>query len=218
VIRAKESLARKQLPQHHRRGKNVHPAVNSIDTAAKLLWCHVGQLALHLAFVSDLQPALRLRDPEVRDPGDAILPHHDVLRGNVTMDDPERHTSLPHRLVRRMKTRKHLSHDGDRDGHRHSLSSGLRRTAQSLQRFAPHVLHHEKDLARFRHHIQCGNHIRMLDSRSDPRLIEKHGHKLGIPGDVPSHPLDRHGPVEPTQTAHATKVHSRHAPSRELSE
>jgi hypothetical protein len=165
MIRAEQPLARQKLPQHHRGRKNVHPSIDlRSPTASQLLGRHVRQLALHLAVVGDLQPALRFGDPKVCDPGDTVLADHDVLRRDIAVHDPQRRAGLTHRLVRRMKPSQHLPHDADRHGNRNLLPTTLRGSPQALQGFAPHVFHDEKNFTRLRNDVERRYHVGVLDA------------------------------------------------------
>lgn len=138
-----------------------------------MLGGHVSDLALDGALVRGARVADSLGHAEVDEAGDAVDTDQPVLRGDVTVDDPERLAVFAFGLVRRVQALEHSGHDGDgnRDGDRAGVLTG----AEELRKRLPRdVIHHEEELAAVGDHVEDRHDVRVLDAGCQTRLVEKH--------------------------------------------
>src|SRR5690606_39930768 len=83
--------------------------------ARGLLRRHVGELSLELTDPRGRQTARGAGDAEVRDAGDAVRTHQDVLGRDVSMDEADELARLVPQLVGRVQAVQHVESGAHRD-------------------------------------------------------------------------------------------------------
>ncbi len=116
-----------------------------------------------------------------------------------------------------MEAVEHPRDDRADDRERHELGLGARRAKQARERLAFDVLHHEEELADVGDDVEGADHVRVPNSRREPRLVEEHRDELGVRRELRVKTLDRDRAREPNRPDEATEVHGRHPAGRRSS-
>jgi hypothetical protein len=211
-----KATTRKAFPQEH--CGRIDVARTRGFVAVELLRRHVGDLAFDLSLVRRLEAHRGFGDAEVQKAGDAVGADHHVLRRHVAMDDVEGLSTLVFGLVGGVQSVENPAHDarGDRRG---GDFGGLRfaeRAPDARERFALDEVHHQEELAPLAHDVERLDDVGMVDSGSEPRLVQEHGDKIGILREVGMKALDGHRAREPPMTLRAPHVHAGHSAGGDL--
>ncbi len=188
VLPLEQPLQCGELEQEDADREDVAAAIDALGTA--LLGRHVRGLALEHAGLRDVRARGRLRDAEVDDLHLATLTHQHVRGRHVAMHDAERPPAAVGLLVRVME--RGTEAVGDREHERQRDRLALRdRTAQDrAQVLAVHVLHREERLVAVEPDVEHARDVRVVQRRSEVRLVAEHPHELRILGELGQDPLD----------------------------
>src|SRR5262249_47230547 len=142
--------------------------------------------------------------------------HQNILRRYVSMDDVERLAPIASRLVSGVKAMKYAADDRRGDVERKAFTLALARSQNARQRFALHVLHHQKKLALERDDVERLYDIRMTDARCEPRFVEEHRDELRFLRNVWVQALDGHCPRKTHFSEQSAVMHGGHAAGSDL--
>ena len=201
----------------HDRPEREHVGAAIDVLAPHLLGSHVRQLALDRSSSRDAGQLGRRRNAEVRQLDLAVVAHQHVGRRHVAVHQPERATVRAAALVGVVQRRRHSTHD--REGTRQSHAAHLRGRALDLMHaLAVHVLHREKVLAAVAAEVDDVHDVRVVEPRSQPRLVEEHLQERLVARQVGQHALDRHDLLVARDFGMSPDVQLRHSAHRELAD
>ncbi len=216
VVAAEQALRGERLPEDDARGEHVASPVDCLSV--DLLGRHVRALALDDAGPRAREAARGLGDAKVDDATDSVDPDDDVLRADVTMDDPERLAPEIDRLVGFVQAGQGVGDDARDDGGVELLAALRGRAEQRRERDRLDVFHDEHDLVVGPHDVDDGHDVRVPDARREARLVEQHGRELTVFRQLPVHTFDHDEPLEPRRAAVHGDPHGRRPTRRELDE
>lgn len=147
--------------------------------APTLLRGHVRDLPLERAGAGARLPLERLRHPEVDDLHAALVGDEHVRGRDVAVHDPERTSVRGHLLVGVVQAGADPDGDRDRLVERHLSARVPAGGEHLLQALAVDVLHREEVAALDRPDVVDLRHVRVLQQRREPRLVEEHVHEIG---------------------------------------
>ncbi len=192
-----QPLPRRQLPQEHADAEDVGARIDRLP--ARLLGRHVRVLALE-------QPRLRLRrvdcagrlgDAEVDQLDRALVGDQHVLRRDVAVHEAERLAVGADARVRVVQAAQHVGDDAAApapSGGRLSASVGL--ADDPAQVLAVHVLHGDEVLIAQLAQVEDLHHVRVVEPRRDPRLVEEHLDERVVAAKLRQDALDHHQLLE----------------------
>jgi hypothetical protein len=140
----------------------------------------------------------------------------DVLRGDIAVNEPERHAAFARCIVRRMKTFERGAHDGADVARRHALARLACLPNEPRERLSGDILHHEKELFAVLDDVERRDDVRMTYADREARLVEEHADEIGILREVGMQPLDRDRSRETDGADEARDMDRGHAAGRDF--
>ncbi|MEZ4299342.1 MAG: hypothetical protein R3B70_30610 [Polyangiaceae bacterium] len=110
-----------------------------------------------------------LRDPEVREAGEAIHTHEQVLRGDIPVHDLERMAGRVFQIVRGGEPRTGIERDADGEAGRQRL--GRVRGEQLREARSLDVVHDEEQVIGRLLHVEDGHDIGVVNARGEARFF-----------------------------------------------
>ena len=212
-------LASEQPVERDAQGPEVCAAIDLAPL--ELLGREVAELALDLTGLGQVLALGCLRDAEVDDLHQTAVSYEQILRRDVAVHDSERLAGAgPGELVGVMQAGGGVRDEaGGQPGcERPSLATcevGYFSKVAALD-----VLHGHEVAAGFGlfAELEDGHHVRVVDQRRHPRLVQEHAHELRLFGEVRENALDDHDFPEALRTVLAREVHLGHPAVRDLRE
>jgi len=88
--------------------------------------------------------------------------------------------------------------------------------AHAVQRLAVEVLHRDEVAITVLPDLRRLHHVRVVQARREPRLVEEHGEKVRVLGELTARLLEHDELVEPRRSLHHREVDVRHAAAADL--
>jgi hypothetical protein len=215
-VAPEEAPARERLPQHDAEGEHVGPVVDLLGR--RLLRGHVVDLALETAGAGVRDAPERARHAEVDQLHRPLERDEHVLRGDVAVDHAERAAVAVGETVGVGEAARRLRDDVSRQrGAGRALLAG-RLAQHRRQRLALNQLHREEVLLAIVPDLHDAHDVRVIEQRSEPRLVEEHANELPVRGQVGEDPLDDGQRPETWQLARQRQIHLRHPTGREAAD
>ena len=208
-LAVEEPQAGEALVHHHAQREDVAARVERLT--ANLLGRHVARRALHHADAGAAAAAQRLGDAEVEQLGDALVGHHDVLLGDVAVNDDLPPAARVGEGVRVVQRQRRVARGGERqpDGNGFlRLAAGARHLDQGA---ALDELHRHVELAFVGIELEDLGDVRVVEDGGDARLFEEHAHEVFFTADVGKNGLEHHQLLEAGQARLVGQIDGAHA-------